>query len=149
VNLLAGKLLPRNQWAGRHVTSRGHHRRSPVSVRKRSRTRVAGLPLYEIAFGPNLVRGERHGSAHALLAIGDRATGVIAIGGLAQGIIAIGGLAEGLLAVGGCTLGLLAGLGGVAVGGLAVGGVAIGGMTRGGVSIGLKASGRTALAPRQ
>ena len=118
---------------------------APV-IRKRSRTRIAGLPLFEIAFGP---RGsEAHGHAKALIAIGDQATGVLAIGGLAQGVVAVGGLSEGLIAVGGCTLGLLVALGGVAVGGFAVGGVALGAVTRGGVAIGgLSAKGREAVSP--
>jgi hypothetical protein len=118
---------------------------APV-IRKRSRTRIAGLPLFEIAFGP---RGsEAHGHAKALIAIGDQATGVLAIGGLAQGVVAVGGLSEGLIAVGGCTLGLLVALGGVAVGGFAVGGVALGAVTRGGVAIGgLSAKGHEAVSP--
>jgi hypothetical protein len=100
------------------------------------------------AFGPQRSRGEAHGHAKALIAIGDQATGVLAIGGLAQGIVAVGGLSEGLIAVGGCTLGLLAAFGGVAVGGFAMGGVAIGAVARGGVAIGgLSAEGREAVSP--
>jgi hypothetical protein len=118
------------------------------AIRKRSRTRIAGLPLFEIAFGPQRSRGESHGHAKALIAIGDQATGVLAIGGLAQGVVAIGGLSEGLIAVGGCTLGLFAALGGVAVGAFAVGGVALGAVARGGVAIGgLSAEGREAVSP--
>jgi hypothetical protein len=121
--------------------------KSPA-IRKRSRIRVAGLPLFEIAFGPQLSRGEAHGHAKALIAIGDHATGVLAIGGLAQGVVAVGGLSEGLIAMGGCTLGLLAAFGGVAVGAFAVGGVALGAVTRGGVAIGgLSAKGREAVSP--
>jgi hypothetical protein len=123
----------------------GNH---PPAIRKRSRTRIAGLPIFEIAFGPQPSRGERHGHAKALIAIGDQATGVLAIGGLAQGVVAVGGLSEGLIAVGGCTLGLLVALGGVAVGGFAVGGVALGAITRGGVAIGgLSAKGRESVSP--
>jgi hypothetical protein len=119
-----------------------------TSIRHRSRTRIAGIPLFEIAFGPQRMRGEAHGHAKALIAIGDQATGVLAIGGLAQGIVAVGGLSEGLIAVGGCTLGLFAALGGVAVGAFAVGGVALGGVARGGVAIGgLSARGREAVSP--
>ncbi len=121
-------------------------RPSPPSIRTRSRTKFVGLPLFEIAFGPR--RGEPHGHAKALIAIGDHATGVVAIGGLAQGVLAIGGLSEGVIAVGGCTLGLLAALGGVAVGGFAIGGVALGAVARGGVAIGsFSAEGREAVSP--
>jgi len=123
----------------------GNH---PPAIRKRSRTRITGLPLFEIAIGPQPSRGERHGHAKALIAIGDQATGVLAIGGLAQGVVAVGGLSEGLIAVGGCTLGLLAAFGGVAVGGFAVGGVALGAVARGGVAIGgLSAKGRESVSP--
>ena len=116
------------------------------SIRHRSRTCVAGIPLFEIAFGPQ--RTEAHGHAKALIAIGDQATGVLAIGGLAQGVVAVGGLSEGLIAVGGCTFGLFAALGGVAVGAFAVGGVAIGAVARGGVAIGgISAEGREAVSP--
>jgi hypothetical protein len=126
-----------------HHALTGH---SGAAFRKTSRTRIAGLPLFEIAFGPQ--HGKPHGHAKALVAIGDHATGVLAIGGLAQGVVAIGGLSEGLIALGGCTFGLLAALGGVAVGAFAMGGVALGGVTLGGVSIGsLSAQGRESVAP--
>jgi hypothetical protein len=119
---------------------------NPPSIRKRSHTKIAGLPLFEIAFGPK--RGEAHGHAKALIAIGDQATGLLAIGGLAQGVVAVGGLSEGLIAVGGCTLGLFAAVGGVAVGAFAMGGVALGAVTRGGVAIGgVSAKGREAVSP--
>jgi hypothetical protein len=135
--------------ARRVATARKPHAGSHApTIRKRSRTRIAGLPLYEIAFGPQRSRGEAHGHAKALIAIGDQATGVLAIGGLAQGVVAVGGLSEGLIAVGGCTLGLFVALGGVAVGAFAIGGVALGAVTRGGVAIGgLSAKGREAVSP--
>ena len=118
------------------------------AIRKKSKVRIAGIPLFEIAFGPQRSRGEAHGHAKALIAIGDQATGVLAIGGLAQGIVAVGGLSEGLIAVGGCTLGLLAAFGGVAVGAFAMGGVAIGAVARGSVAIGaVSAEGREAVSP--
>jgi hypothetical protein len=121
---------------------------SQPAIRKQSKTRIAGIPLFEIAFGPQRSRGEAHGHAKALIAIGDQATGVLAIGGLAQGVVAVGGLSEGLIAIGGCTLGLLAAFGGVAIGGFAMGGVAIGAVTRGGASIGaISAEGRDAVSP--
>lgn len=131
---------------GRPVLTRHAPTHQTNSIRHRSRTRFAGIPLVEVAFGPR--RGEAHGHAKAMIAIGDQATGVLAIGGLAQGIVAVGGLSEGLIAVGGCTLGLFAALGGVAVGAFAVGGVALGAVARGGVAIGgVSAEGREAVSP--
>jgi hypothetical protein len=130
--------------AGRGSPANGH----APALRKTSRTCIAGLPLFEIAFGPRRSRGEAHGHAKAWIAIGDQATGALAIGGLAQGLVAVGGLSQGLIAVGGCTFGLFAALGGVAVGGLAIGGLALGGITRGGVAMGgLSARGRQAVSP--
>jgi len=132
----------------RRVLTGGAPAHQTPSIRHRSRARFAGIPLVEVAFGPNRSRGEAHGHAKAMIAIGDQATGVLAIGGLAQGIVAVGGLSEGLIAVGGCTLGLFAALGGVAVGSFAVGGVALGAVTRGGVAIGgVSAEGREAVSP--
>jgi hypothetical protein len=100
-------LLARHSRVGRIARPLLSRHHTPT-IRKRSRTRIAGLPLFEIAFGPQPARGEPHGHAKALIAIGDQATGVLAIGGLAQGVVAVGGLSEGLIAVGGCTLGLSA-----------------------------------------
>jgi hypothetical protein len=95
------------------------------SIRKRSRRRLFGLPLYDVAFGPNIEKGELRGHAKGIVAIGDTATGALAVGGIASGGIAVGGLAFGLFSIGGVALGVASALGGVAIGAYAVGGVAI------------------------
>jgi hypothetical protein len=115
--------------------------RRPRGIRKRSKTIVWGLPLWEIAVGPDLNRGEMRGYAKAIIAIGDIATGVVAIGGLAGGVIAFGGLALGLgLSIGGLAIGSIAG-GGGAVGGFAAGGAAVGYVAVGGGAVGRYACG--------
>lgn len=108
-------------------------------VRRRADFEIANLPLYDIAFGPDLAKGEIHGRARGIVALGDFASGVIAIGGLARGVVAVGGLALGLFTAGGLSVGAL-----VAVGGLAIGGVAFGGGALGGVAIGGGAAGHYA-----
>ena len=62
-------------------------------VRKRSSKVICGLPLYDIALGPDLQKGEVRGHARGIIAIGDVATGWLAVGGAARGIVAIGGAA--------------------------------------------------------
>jgi hypothetical protein len=114
-------------------------------VRRRSESRLWGLPLYDIALGPDLDRGERRGHARGVLAIGDVATGLLAIGGIARGLIAFGGLAVGVvLGIGGMSLGLIS-LGGLALGGLAIGGLGIGAVAVGGAAAGYYALGGGAL----
>ncbi|QDU46177.1 hypothetical protein Mal52_46760 [Symmachiella dynata] len=105
------------------------------SVRARSHKKLLGLPLYDVAIGPDFESGEARGHAKGIFAIGDQATGVIAVGGIAQGGVAIGGLACGLLSLGGCAFGLLGVVGGVALGGFAYGGVAVGLKAIGGVAV--------------
>src|SRR6266571_4111966 len=83
-------------------------------IRKQSEYEFLGLPLYSIAMGPDLSKGERRGHAKGVLAIGDTATGIIAIGGFAMGGIAVGGVALGLVTLGGVSLGLLLAFGGAA-----------------------------------
>ena len=61
--------------------------RAKKGIRKRSATCFAGLPLYDIALGPDLDKGECHGHARGIVAIGDIATGWLAVGGAARGII--------------------------------------------------------------
>jgi len=114
-------------------------------VRKRSATTIAGIPLYDIAFGPDLARGEIRGHAKGILAIGDMATGVLALGGIARGVIALGGLSIGVFSFGGLSLGALLAAGGVAIGGVATGGAALGGVAVGGVAGGYYACGATAV----
>jgi hypothetical protein len=114
-------------------------------IRKRSSRFWWGLPLYDIAMGPDSARGERRGHARGIIAIGDIATGVLALGGVARGVIAFGGVAGGvLLGIGGLSTGLLA-VGGFAIGGVAVGGGAIGGIAIGGGALGYYAMGGEAL----
>src|SRR5437773_10997523 len=76
------------------------------SIRKRSEAKFFGIPLWEIAVGPDIERGELRGHAKAIFAIGDIATGLFAMGGIARGGVTIGGLSFGLIAVGGGALGL-------------------------------------------
>jgi predicted RNase H-like HicB family nuclease len=124
-------------------------------VRKRSATMICGLPLYDIAIGPNPETGEVRGRARGIVAIGDIATGWLALGGLAKGIVALGGLALGgivfgggaigVVGLGGFAVGLLAALGGFAMGGIAGGGIAIGGVAVGGIAIGYYACGGAAV----
>lgn len=110
-------------------------------VRKRSEWELAGLPLYEVAMGPDPSRGQLRGHAKAILAIGDIATGVLAVGGWARGVFALGGLATGLVSLGGLSIGVLVAAGGLAIGGLAFGGGAIGGVAIGGGAFGYYACG--------
>jgi hypothetical protein len=109
-------------------------------VRRRSASTFAGLPLFDIAWGPDPQRGEIRGHAKGLIAIGDFATGVLALGGVVRGIVAIGGLAFGVLTLGGLSVGVGA-IGGLAIGGLAFGGGAIGGAAIGGGAVGYYACG--------
>lgn len=107
-------------------------------VRRRSQAELFGIPLWEIATGPDLARGEQRGHAKAIFAIGDIATGLFALGGIARGGFCLGGVAMGLVTFGGCSLGLLAALGGCAIGlGLSVGGLAVGYIAIGGAAIGI------------
>ncbi len=105
------------------------------SIHKRSSRMVWGLPLYDIAMGPDPANGELRGHARGIVAIGDFATGVLALGGIARGVVAVGGLA----------LGLLLGVGGLCTGALAVGSLAIGGIAIGGGAFGYYAVGGGAL----
>ncbi len=105
-------------------------------IRKRSNRLYWGLPLYDIAMGPDPEKGEMRGHAKGIIAIGDIATGVLALGGIARGIVAFGGLAAGLLlGIGGLSTGLLA-FGGLALGGIAIGGGAFGYYAIGGGAFG-------------
>ncbi|NLX07164.1 MAG: hypothetical protein GXY33_18665 [Phycisphaerae bacterium] len=125
------------------------------TIRRRSSKTILGLPVWEIASGPDPENGQSHGHARAVVAIGDRATGVVAVGRFfATGLIAIGpvsvgvfamaGLAVGGFAVGGLAAGLVA-AGGVAFGGVALGGIAAGGAAVGGMAVGHYAMGGVAM----
>lgn len=110
-------------------------------VRRRSTRVIWGLPLWDIACGPDPDKGEVRGHARGIFALGDIATGVFALGGIARGVVALGGLALGVLAFGGGSFGLLLAAGGLAVGGIATGGAAVGGIAIGGAAIGIVAIG--------
>ena len=114
-----------------------------ASVRRHSDYEYLGMPLWSIATGPDLAKGEVRGHAKGVLAIGDIATGIVAIGGLARGVIALGGFAIGLVAVGGLAVGGLA-FGGLAIGTVAFGGGAIGWIAIGGAAAGFYAAGGAA-----
>jgi len=105
-------------------------------VRKRSSATLFGLPLYDIALGPDPETGQIRGHAKGIFAVGDIATGVVAFGGLARGVVAVGGLAVGVLSIGGASLAIVAALGGLAVGAIAVGGAAVGLIAVGGGALG-------------
>ena len=110
-------------------------------VRRQSVTRIAGLPLWAIATGPDRERGEQRGHARAVIAVGDVATGVLAIGGIARGIVALGGVALGVVSAGGLAIGLARAAGGGAIGAVAFGGAAIGNVAVGGGAVGRYALG--------
>jgi hypothetical protein len=112
------------------------------SRRFRSEATIFGLPIVDIAIGPDLDKGEHRGKARGLIAIGDTAQGGIAIGGAAFGVVAIGGMAVGGFTIGGFSIGALAAVGGGAVGlGFSCGGGAVGSLAAGGGAAGLVAMG--------
>ena len=113
-----------------------------------SKTTLLGLPLFDLAVGPQPGRQGFRGVARGWIAVGDVALGpLLAVGGVAGGGIAIGGLAvggvlafagfavgsyatggfaAGLWAVGGCALAWLGAAGGAAISNAyAIGGLAI------------------------
>ena len=111
--------------------------------RFRSKGRIFGMPIIDIAFGPH--GREPTGKARGFIAIGNEARGVLAIGGQAVGVVAIGGLAIGGFSLGGLSIGLLTALGGMSIGGIAFGGWAMGGLARGGGAMGFVADGGMAI----
>jgi hypothetical protein len=113
-------------------------------VRKTSEHVFLGLPLYSIALGPDLTKGELRGHARGVIAIGDTARGIVAFGGVALGIFAFGGLAFGLIAFGGLALGVALAVGGAAIGAVACGGGAVGLVAIGGAAVGYYAAGGAA-----
>ncbi len=98
--------------------------------RAASSTVIMGMPLWSIAFGPDLEKGEVRGHAHGIFAVGEVATGVFAVGAVAVGVVAIAPVSIGVLA-----------LGGVAIGGVAAGAVSIGIISYGAVALGVFAYG--------
>lgn len=125
------------------VVARGSF--APRAFRRHSGMTIAGVPLLDIALGPDFAHGEIRGHAKGIVAIGDVATGVLAIGGIARGVVAFGGIAIGLLGFGGLSLAALAAAGGVAIGGVAVGGAALGAVAIGGAAGGYYACGGAAV----
>jgi len=107
--------------------------------RYRSETKLFGLPIVDVAYGP--VPGEKTGHAKGVFAFGDRATGLFAVGGFARGLVAIGGFAIGGITAGGCSIGLFSAIGGIAIGAFVYGGVAIGLVASGGLAIAVVAVG--------
>jgi hypothetical protein len=105
-------------------------------IRRESGLKLAGLPLWSVAIGPDPAKGEKRGHARGIVALGDVATGVLAAGGMARGVVAFGGLAVGLASFGVLGLGLVLALGGAAAGGVAIGGGAAGVYAMGGGAIG-------------
>lgn len=110
--------------------------------RWRSRAKLFGWPVIDIAFGPHGT--EMRGKARGIIAIGDMATGGVAMGGAARGIIAVGGVAFGVCAAGGMAVGLFTACGGLAIGGVAAGGGAVGVLASGGGAAGIVAQGGAA-----
>jgi hypothetical protein len=49
------------------------------AIRWSSRARVGGLPLVDLAVGPDLAQGEWRGYAKGIIAVGDVAQGVVAL----------------------------------------------------------------------
>lgn len=119
----------------------GSTMRRARSVRKTSERTVLGMPLYDIAVGPNFETGEIRGHARGFIAVGDIATGVLAMGGVARGVVAFGGVAIGAFSFGGLSIGVIAAIGGAAIGGVALGGAAIGLVAIGGGALGYYAVG--------
>lgn len=127
----------------------------PLGRRYQTATRVFGLPLISIAFGPH--GKERVGKACGIIALGDVARGWFAFGGFSFGIFAVGGMASGVFALGGLSLGvfsfagaaigLLVAIGGMAVGGIAKGGFAMGYVADGGMAVGNFARGGQPIGP--
>jgi serine/threonine protein kinase len=106
---------------------------SPLTRRGKraaSSTIIMGMPLWSVAYGPDLANGETRGHAHGIFALGEVATGVVAVGAIAVGGIALAPVSVGLLAIGG-----------VALGGVTVGGVSVGILSYGAAALGVWAYG--------
>jgi serine/threonine protein kinase len=95
-----------------------------------SSTIIMGMPLWSIAFGPDLEKGQLRGHAHGIFALGEIATGVFAVGAIAVGVFALAPVSIGLVAVGA-----------VAMGGVAAGAVSFGVLSYGAVAVGVFAYG--------
>jgi len=142
-----GALTAEEFTRAKELLLKGDYGKAPPfrGIRRSSARRIFGLPLWDIALGPDWQNGEMRGHARGIIALGDIATGWIACGGLARGFLAFGGLALGLFAFGGCAIGLGVAFGGAALGGLAFGGMATGGIAIGGVACAYYALGEVAI----
>jgi hypothetical protein len=98
--------------------------------RAASSTMILGMPLWSVAYGPDLEKGEVRGHAHGVFALGEIATGIVAVGAVAVGVFTLAPISIGVFA-----------LGAVALGGVAMGGVSIGILSYGAVALGLFAYG--------
>ena len=98
--------------------------------RASSSTIIMGMPLWSVAFGPDLEKGELRGHAHGIFALGEFASGIVAVGIVAAGVFALAPISFGVVAVGA-----------VAMGGVAVGGVSVGILSYGAVALGVFAYG--------
>ncbi len=101
-----------------------------LGKRAASSTMIMGMPLWSVAFGPDLEKGELRGHAHGIFALGEVATGIVAVGAVAVGVFTLAPISIGVIAVGA-----------VAMGGVAMGGVSIGILSYGAVALGVFAYG--------
>src|SRR5437899_11980493 len=62
------------------------------SIRRQSSHTFCGLPLWAVAIGPNLERGELRGHALAIFAVGDMATGWFSCRRLPRRVVSVGRL---------------------------------------------------------
>lgn len=99
-------------------------------IRAASSTMIMGMPLWSVAFGPDLEKGELRGHAHGIFALGEIATGIVAVGAVAVGVFTLAPISIGVIAVGA-----------VAMGGVAMGAVSIGILSYGAVALGVFAYG--------
>lgn len=117
-----------------------------IGRRYRSGARVFGLPVIDIAFGPDARTGERVGRPRGLIALGDFPRGGIAVGAIPVGIVAVGGMPVGVVSLGGMSAGLLAAAGGMAFSlGMSMGGVAVGALSAASLAAGYAARGAVAV----
>jgi hypothetical protein len=110
--------------------------RAKTVYRKRSKTFLWGMPLWEVATNLNNKKYAPRAAARAVIAIGDSASGLIAIGTIARGVVAVGQVSFGLVSIGGISCGAVS-LGLTSVGLASLGVVSLGLVAAGGVSLGL------------
>jgi serine/threonine protein kinase len=94
--------------------------------RATSSTTIMGMPLWSVAYGPDIEKGEARGHAHGIFALGEFATGIVAVGLIAAGVFTLAPISVGVVAVGA-----------VAAGGVAMGGVSVGVLSYGAVALGV------------